>query len=204
MRSFLRHVLGPAVALLAVLTLITGAAYPALITAVAQVAFPRQANGSMIVVDGKAVGSSLIGQAFSDPKYFWGRPSAAGPNGYDAEASGGTNLGPTSATLIANVTAAVQAAQRANGGGPVPVDLVTTSASGLDPDISPAAAAYQVARVAAARGMTVEAVEAAVARHTEGPLLGFLGEPRVHVLELNLDLDGLLGPATATSPGGAG
>jgi K+-transporting ATPase ATPase C chain len=207
MRSFLRHVLGPAVAMLVVLTLITGAAYPALITAVAQVAFPHQANGSMITADGRVVGSSLIGQAFNDPKYFWGRPSAAGQNGYDASNSAGTNLGPTSSQLIQNVTAAVDAAQKANGGGPVPVDLVTTSASGLDPDISPAAAEYQVARVAAARGMTVDAVRAVVARHTEQPLLGFLGEPRVHVLELNLDLDGLLAPAgsaAASAAGGAG
>ncbi len=203
MRSFLRHVLFPAVMLLVVLTLITGAAYPAVVTAIAQVAFPRQANGSMITVDGKAVGSSLIGQAFSDPKYFWGRPSAAGTDGYDAGGSAGTNLGPTSAQLIDNVTAAVDAARRANGGGPVPVDLVTSSASGLDPDISPAAAEYQVARVAAARGMTVDAVRAAVTRHTEQPLLGFLGEPRVHVLELNLDLDGLLRAASA-STGAAG
>ena len=199
MRSFLRHVLLPAVMLLVVLTLITGAAYPALVTAVAQIAFNRQANGSMVVVNGQAVGSSLIGQAFSDPKYFWGRPSAAGRDGYDAGHSGGTNLGPTSAQLIANVTAAVEAAQKANGGGPVPVDLVTSSASGLDPDISPAAAEYQVARVAAARGMTQDAVRAAVARHTEQPLLGFLGEPRVNVLVLNLDLDGLLSPGAGTS-----
>jgi K+-transporting ATPase ATPase C chain len=203
MRSFLRHVLFPAVMLLVVLTLLTGAVYPAIVTAVAQVAFPHQANGSMITVDGKTVGSSLIGQAFSDPKYFSGRPSAAGKDGYDASGSAGTNLGPTSSQLIANVTAAVDAAKQANGGGPVPVDLVTTSASGLDPDISPAAAEFQVARVAAARGLTVDAVRAAVARHTEQPLLGFLGEPRVHVLELNLDLDGLLTPAAAT-PGSAG
>ncbi len=203
MRSFLRHVLLPAVMLLVVLTLITGAAYPALVTAVAQIAFNRQANGSMVIVNGQAVGSSLIGQAFSDPKYFWGRPSAAGRDGYDAGDSGGTNLGPTSAQLIANVTAAVEAAQKANGGGPVPVDLVTSSASGLDPDISPAAAEYQVARVAAARGITRDAVRAAVARHTEQPLLGFLGEPRVNVLELNLDLDGLLSPGAGT-PGASG
>jgi potassium-transporting ATPase KdpC subunit len=200
MRSFLRHVLGPAVALLVVLTLLTGVAYPALITGIAQVAFPHQANGSMIVVNGQAVGSSLIGQAYSDPKYFSGRPSAAGPSGYDGSGSAGTNLGPTSSQLIANVTAAVDAAQKANGGGPVPVDLVTTSASGLDPDISPAAAEYQVARVAQARGMTADAVRAIVARHTEQPALGFLGEPRVHVLELNLDLDGLLAPPSATIP----
>ncbi|HEY5628154.1 MAG TPA: potassium-transporting ATPase subunit KdpC [Candidatus Limnocylindrales bacterium] len=200
MRSFLRHVLLPAVMLLVVLTLITGAAYPALVTGIAQVAFNRQANGSLITASGRVVGSSLIGQAFSDPRYFCGRPSAAGQNGYDAGGSGGTNLGPTSQQLIDDIAAAVDSAQKANGGGPVPVDLVTSSASGLDPDISPAAADYQVARVAAARGMTVDAVRAIVARHTEQPLLGFLGEPRVHVLELNLELDGLL--SNAASPDG--
>jgi len=203
MRSFLRHVLFPAVMLLVVLTLLTGAAYPAVVTAVAQVAFPHQANGSLITANGQAVGSSLIGQAFSDPKYFWGRPSAAGKDGYDASGSAGTNLGPTSQQLIDSVTAAVDAAKQANGGGPVPVDLVTTSASGVDPDVSPAAAEYQVARVAAARGLTADAVRALVARHTEQPFLGFLGEPRVHVLELNLDLDGLLAP-TAAAPSSVG
>jgi K+-transporting ATPase ATPase C chain len=192
MITFLGRVLRPAIVLLVALTVITGAAYPALVTAVAQVVFPSQANGSMIVVDGKTVGSSLIGQAFSDPKYFSGRLSAAGQNGYDASGSAGSNLGPTSQALIDRVTADVDRLRAANGGGPVPVDLVTTSASGLDPDISPAAAAYQVARVAAARGMTVADVQAAVDRHTQQPLLGFLGEPRVNVLLLNLDLDGLL------------
>jgi K+-transporting ATPase ATPase C chain len=192
MTIFLRRVLWPAFALLVVLTVITGVAYPALVTAVAQVAFPRQANGSLIVVDGTTVGSSLIGQAFSDDKYVWGRPSAAGKDGYDASGSAGSNLGPTSQALIDRITADVDRVRAANGGGPVPVDLVTTSASGLDPDISPAAAEYQVARVATARGMSEDDVRAAVARHTEQPLLGFLGEPRVHVLELNMDLDGLL------------
>jgi potassium-transporting ATPase KdpC subunit len=207
MRSFLRHVLLPAVMLLLVLTLITGAAYPAVVTAIAQLAFPHQANGSMLVVNGQAVGSSLIGQAFSDPRYFSGRPSAAGEGGYDASGSAGTNLGPTSQQLIANVTAAVDAARQANGDGPVPVDLVTASASGLDPDISPAAAEFQVARVASARGIAPDVVRAAVARHTERPLLGFIGQARVHVLELNLDLDGLLAAANGTptnAPGGAG
>jgi K+-transporting ATPase ATPase C chain len=192
MISFLSRVLRPAIVLLVALTVITGAAYPALVTAVAQVVFPSQANGSMIVVDGKTVGSSLIGQAFSDPKYFWGRLSAAGKDGYDASGSAGSNLGPTSQALIDRITADVDRVRAANGGGPVPVDLVTTSASGLDPDISPAAAAYQVARVAAARGITVTDVQAAVDRHTQQPLLGFLGEPRVNVLLLNLDLDGTL------------
>jgi K+-transporting ATPase ATPase C chain len=255
MISFLRHRLWPAFALLAVMTLITGVLYPAVVTAIAQVAFPQQANGSFIVTsDGRTIGSSLIGQAFSDPKYFWGRPSAAG-KGYDASASAGSNLGPTDPRLVGFVPgvnavgldgsksatnpfatsadpyclptdadgnpvlspAAGQAYamdpdgsyacygntiperaiayRRANGlaaDARVPIDIITTSASGLDPDISPAAADSQVARVAAARGMSEGDVQAAVARHTEQPLLGFIGEPRVNVLLLNLDLDGLL------------
>jgi K+-transporting ATPase ATPase C chain len=192
MIAFLRHRLWPAIALLLAMTLITGVVYPLVVTAVAQVVFPHQANGSMIVVDGKAVGSSLIGQGFSDPKYFWSRPSAAGKDGYDASGSAGSNLGPTSQVLIDRITADVDKMRAANGGGPVPVDLVTTSASGFDPDISPAAAEYQVKRVAAARSMSEADVHAAVARHTEQPLLGFLGQPRVNVLLLNLDLDGVL------------
>ena len=192
MLTFVRRYIAPALLLLVAMTVITGVAYPALVTAVAQVAFSHQANGSMIVVDGTTVGSSLIGQAFDEDKYFWGRPSAAGTNGYDASGSAGTNLGPTSKDLIDRVSAEVDRERKANGGGPVPVDLVTASASGLDPEISPAAAEYQVARVAKARGMNEATVRAAVARHTEQPLLGFLGEPRVNVLELNLDLDGLL------------
>ena len=197
MRTFVTQQLRPAVMLLVMLTLITGLVYPGIVTAIGQVAFPNQANGSFITVNGSEVGSSLIGQAFDQPKYFWGRPSAAGvtpsnPAGYDGTASGGSNLGPTSKTLIDRMTAAVDALRQANGNAPVPVDLVTTSASGLDPDISPAAAEYQVARVAAARGLTADVVRAVVARHTTQPLLGFLGEPVVNVLELNLDLDGLL------------
>ena len=192
MTTLLRY-LRPAFGLLLAMTLLTGVAYPAVVTAVAQAAFPTQANGSMIVVDGKAIGSSLIGQAFNDPKYFWGRPSAAGKDGYDASGSAGSNLAPASQALIDRVTADVDRLRQASGGGPVPVDLVTTSASGLDPDISPAAAEYQVARVAAARGIAPADLRAAVARHTSGPLLGFLGEPRVNVLLLNLDLDGVLG-----------
>jgi K+-transporting ATPase ATPase C chain len=191
MTSFWRQFLRPALALLAGLTIITGFAYPAAVTTVAQLVFPAQANGSMITVDGRTVGSTLIGQVFSDPRYFWGRPSAAG-DGYDGMASGGSNLGPTSRALIERIQADVDRLRDANGDAPIPVDLVTTSASGLDPHISPEAAAYQVARVAAARGVAVATVEDAVARHTEGPLLGFLGQPRVHVLRLNLDLDGLL------------
>jgi K+-transporting ATPase ATPase C chain len=199
MTAFLRHRLWPAFALLVAMTLITGLAYPAVVTGIAQVLFPRQANGSMIVLaDGRTVGSALIGQCFSQPQYFWGRPSAAGvtddnPCGYDASSSAGTNLGAIDQRLLDRVGAEVDRVRAANGGGAVPVDLVTTSASGLDPHISPAAAEYQVARVAAARGVPEADVRAAVARHTEGPVLGFLGLARVNVLELNLDLDGLLG-----------
>jgi K+-transporting ATPase ATPase C chain len=198
MTTFLRRVLWPAFALLVVMTLITGVAYPAAVTAIAQVAFPHQANGSMLVAkDGRTVGSTLIGQAFSGDTYFWGRPSAAGatddnPLGYDASGSAGSNLGPTNPDLIDRVNDAVAAYQAANPGVAIPVDLITTSASGLDPDISPASAEYQVARVAAARGKTADEVRALVARHTDQPLLGIFGQPAVHVLELNLDLDGLL------------
>jgi potassium-transporting ATPase KdpC subunit len=193
MQNFLRHQLWPAIALLLALTVITGAAYPAAITAVAQVVFHSQANGSFIsTTDGRTIGSSLIGQAFSDDKYFWGRPSAAGKDGYDANASAGSNLGPTSQALIDRITAEVDRLKATNPNQPIPVDLVTTSASGFDPDISPAAAEFQVARVAKARGMSEADVRAAVARHTQGVFLGFLGEPRVTVLLLNLDLDGLL------------
>jgi K+-transporting ATPase ATPase C chain len=192
MRSFIRTQVWPAVAILLAFTVITGLIYPAAVTAIAQVAFPSQANGSMIAVDGKTVGSSLIGQAFDAPQYFWGRPSAAGANGYDPTVSGGSNLASTSQALIDAITKRVDAERAANGKAPVPIELVTASASGLDPDISPAAAEYQVARVAKARGMTEDAVRAAVARHTSQPFLGFIGAAAVHVLALNLDLDGLL------------
>ena len=191
MRSFIRSQLWPAVAILLTFTVVTGLAYPVAVTAVAQLVFPGQANGSMIVVDGQTVGSSLIGQQFDDRKYFWGRPSAAG-SGYDATLSGGTNLSSTSKALIDQITARVDALRKANGNAPIPVDLVTASASGLDPDISPAAAEYQVPRVAKARGMTDDQVRAVVARHTSQPFLGFIGAASVHVLELNLDLDGLM------------
>jgi K+-transporting ATPase ATPase C chain len=191
MNAFWRTHLRPALVVLLGLVLVTGIAYPAAVTAVAQLAFPSQANGSLIVVDGRTVGSSLIGQAFNDPRYFWSRPSAAG-DGYDANASGGSNLGPTSQDLIDRIATDVDRLRAESGDAAIPVDLVTASASGLDPHISPAAAEVQIARVAAARGLSEADVRAAVARHTEGQLLGFLGQARVNVLELNLDLDGAL------------
>jgi K+-transporting ATPase ATPase C chain len=193
MRTFLLHQLRPAILVLVLLTIVTGVAYPAGVTAVAQAVFPNQANGSLVsTVDGRVIGSSLIGQAFSDPKYLWGRPSAAGKDGYDANGSAGSQLGPTSQALIDRIGAEVDRLKAANGDAAIPVDLVTTSASGLDPQISPAAAEYQVARIATARGIDPGVVRAAVTRHTDEPLLGFIGEPAVNVLLVNLDLDGLL------------
>jgi potassium-transporting ATPase KdpC subunit len=183
----------PALSLLVAMTVLLGLAYPALVTGIARVAFPEGAAGSLVLRDGKVVGSRLIGQAFSDPKYFWGRPSATSPQPYNALASSGSNLGPLNPALIDGVkvnAAALQAADPEQH-APVPVELVAASASGLDPEISPAAAAWQAGRVARARDMPVEAVQALIAAHTSGPLLGFLGEPRVNVLELNLALDAL-------------
>ena len=183
--------LRPALVLLALFTLVTGVAYPFAVTAIAQIAFPRQANGSLIVNDGKTVGSTLIGQPFDDPKYFWSRPSATSPFGYNAGASSGSNLSPTNPALVKTVQERVDALRAADPGNtaPVPVDLVTASGSGLDPHISPAAALYQVGRVAKVRQADVGAIRRLVEAHTEGRWLGMLGEPRVNVLELNLALD---------------
>jgi len=196
-----------AAVMLLVLSIITGIAYPLVVTGIAQVAFPAKANGSLIDAGGKpaqngagasvdgarAVGSELIGQPFSDPKHFWSRPSATSPYPYNASASSGSNLGPLNPALTDAVTARIKALRDADPGNtaPVPVDLVTASASGLDPDISPAAAEFQVARVARSRGLDPQRLRALVAQATQGRQLGFLGEPRVNVLRLNLALDAL-------------
>jgi potassium-transporting ATPase KdpC subunit len=179
--------------LLVIFSILTGIIYPLAITRIAKIVFPRQANGSLIHRDGKPVASSLIGQQFTEPKYFWSRPSATSPIPYNADASSGSNLGPTNPDLVKVVQERIAALRKADSGNdaPMPVDLVTSSASGLDPHISPAAAEYQVARVARARGLDVQSVRHVVARHTEGRTLGLLGEPRVNVVELNLDLDGM-------------
>lgn len=169
-------------------TILLGILYPLIVTGIAQVLFPDKANGQLITRNGKIVGSRIIGQTFGGPGYFHSRPSAAG-NGYDAANSGGSNLGPTNQKLVDRVKQDVAKLQAENPGTPVPVELVTTSASGLDPDLSPAGADFQVPRVARERGMSEDAVRQVIAKHTEGRQLGFLGEPRVNVLELNLDLD---------------
>ena len=178
--------LRPVLTLFLLLSLITGLAYPLAVTGIAQTLFPHAANGSLIERNGKPVGSELIGQSFTDPGHFWGRPSATGPMPYNAANSAGSNLAPTAPALVDAVQARVAALRAADPGNaaPVPVDLVTTSASGLDPHISRAAADYQVARVARVRGLPVEKVQALVEHHTEGRWLGFVGEPRVHVLQL--------------------
>jgi len=184
-------ILRPAITLLALMTVITGIAYPLVVTGVARVLFPGQAAGSLIVKDGKPVGSRLIGQPFSDPKYFWSRPSATSPQPDNGLASGGSNLGPLNSALTDAVKARIAALQAADptNHAPVPVDLVTASGSGLDPDISVAAANYQADRIARLRHLSPDRVGALIAQHTKGRFLGVIGEPRVNVLELNLALD---------------
>jgi len=187
MKSLLR----PALTLLALFTVLTGVLYPLLVTAVAQAAFPERANGSLIREGERAVGSELVGQPFDDPRYFWGRPSATPSHPYNAAASSGSNLGPTNPALRDAVSARITALREADPGNaaPIPVDLVTTSGSGLDPHISPAAAHFQVARVARARALDEARVRSLVDAHVEGRVLAVLGEPRVNVLRLNLALD---------------
>jgi K+-transporting ATPase ATPase C chain len=187
------RLLRPALSLLIVMTCLLGFAYPLLITGLARLAFAYQATGSLLYQGGKPVGSALIGQNFSDPKYFWGRPSATTPQPYNGLASGGSNLGPLNPALIEQVRTNVKALHAADpaASAPVPVDLATASASGLDPDISPAGALYQIARIARARGMAPASLEKLVAEHEQGKLLGLIGERRINVLELNLALDQL-------------
>ena len=186
----MKQQLRPAITLLALLTIITGVIYPLTVTGIAQVIFPHQADGSLIVVDGKAYGSELIGQQFDGPKYFWGRPSAAG---YNAAASSGSNLGPMNPSLEEVVQTRIDALKAVdpNNPLPIPVDLVTASASGLDPHISVAAALYQASRVAAARGLSEAEITSLIEKFTEGRQFGIFGEPRVNVLMLNLSLDGI-------------
>lgn len=189
----MKNTLRPALTLLVLLSALTGIVYPVAVSGIARTLFPAQAAGSLIVQDGQAVGSALIGQNFTSPKYFWGRPSATGPQPYNAAASSGSNQGPLNPALADAVKARVQALQAADPGNtlPVPADLVLASASGLDPHISPEAAAYQLERVARARQLPVAQVQQLVAQHTEGRQWGLFGEPRVHVLYLNLALDAL-------------
>lgn len=186
----MKTLIRPALVLFAALTLVTGVVYPLAVTGIAQLAFPHEANGSLIERDGKRVGSSLIGQSFSDPKHFWSRPSATAPAAYNASASGGSNLGPLNPALVASVQTRIAALRAADAGNTaaVPIDLVTASASGLDPHISRAAADYQVARVARARNLPLAQVQALVERNTDRPWR-FLGEPVVNVLLLNMALD---------------
>ena len=187
----IRH-LGTSVRVTIVSVIMLGLIYPLAMTGIAQALFPRQANGSLVTVNGRVVGSSIIGQLWTKPQYFHGRPSAAG-KGYDPTSTGGTNLGPTSKKLIDATKATIAALKKENpeAAGPPPMDLVTSSASGIDPDITPEAAYWEAPRVAKARGMTVSAVNTLIAQHVQGRTFGFLGEPHVNVLELNLALDGL-------------
>lgn len=189
----MKTLIRPMLVLFFALTVVTGIAYPVLVTAIGQAVFPHQANGSLIERDGKAVGSALIGQQFDAPGYFWGRLSATAPNPYNPQSSGGSNLGPTNPALADEIKGRLNALHDADptNTAAVPVDLVTSSGSGLDPEISPAAAAYQAARVAKARGLAREQVDGLIAQHTSGRQLGVLGEARVNVLELNLALDQL-------------
>jgi K+-transporting ATPase ATPase C chain len=186
------RIIRQSIAMLVVLSVLTGLVYPLVVTGIAQIAFPNLANGSLIERDGKPLGSTLIGQPFSDPKYFWSRPSATAPFANNSAASGGSNLGPNNPALADAVRQRVAALHAIDPGNtaPVPIDLVTTSASGLDPHISPAAAHYQARRIARIRGIGMAQVEILITRATEGRLLGLLGEPRVNVLRLNLLLDG--------------
>jgi len=185
--------LKPALVMLVTLTALTGVAYPLLVTGIAQGLFPEAANGSLIERDGKTVGSELVGQSFTDPKYFWGRPSATGPTPYNAAASSGSNQGPLNPALEEAVKGRIAALKTADPAqtAPIPVDLVTASGSGLDPHISPAAAAWQAPRIARLRGLSPETVRKLIAQHTQGRQFGVLGEARVNVLQLNLALEGL-------------
>jgi K+-transporting ATPase ATPase C chain len=187
-------IIRPAVVSFLALTILTGIAYPLAVTGIARVAFPWEASGSLVTKDAQTVGSALIGQNFSDPKHFWGRPSATGPFPYNATASSGSNQGPLNPALTDAVKGRIEALRAADPGNtlPVPVDLVTASGSGLDPHISVAAAKFQAARVARLRQVPLEQVEQLIDRHTEGRMFGFLGEPRINVLRLNLALDGLI------------
>ena len=187
----MRNQIRPALMTLLIFTVLTGLVYPLVVTGFAQLVFPHQANGSLIVQNGQAAGSTLIGQAFDDPKYFWGRPSATAPYPYNASSSSGSNLGPTNPALLKAVKSRITALRAADSTNnlPIPVDLVTASGSGLDPDISVAAALYQLPRVAKARGLSESAVRTLVDKYIQDRQLGFLGEPRVNVLELNLALD---------------
>ena len=198
MKSLVR----PAVTLFVLLTAVTGVVYPLAVTGVAKAAFPGQASGSLVMKDGQAVGSALIGQNFSDPKYFWGRPSATSPMAYNGANSGGSNQGPTNPALVDAVKGRIDALEAADPGNaaPVPVDLVTASASGVDPDISVAAARYQAARVARARGLPVATVQRLLEAHVQHKWLGVLGEERVNVLRLNLALDALADAAHPRAP----
>ena len=186
----MKAMIRPAVSLFVVLTVATGVVYPLAVTGVAKAAFPEQAAGSLIIQNGKTLGSTLIGQNFTDPRYFWGRPSATSPMAYNGQGSAGSNLGPLNPALTDAVKGRVDALRAADpdNKAPVPVDLVTTSASGLDPEISVAAAQYQAGRIARLRGLSTATIDDIITRHTKGRLFGLLGEPRVNVLDMNLEL----------------